>query len=321
MKLERAWLFAAAFGFVAIHFIGCSDDPKPTTGASSSSSSGNGGEAGAGGNGSGGGSSSSSGMPPECTTAADCTNQGTANFCGEPECTNGKCGRKGLQAPGTPLPSQLYGDCEEKQCDSSFNITSMAADDPYDDAKECTTDVCTGGVLTHEPVAQGTICTLPNGFMGICDGNGGCVSCIDGVQGCTGAFVCQMNACINTKCTNMMKDPGESDVDCGAVGCPPCADGKICSNPTQCASGVCVANTCSISSCMDLVKNGNETGFDCGGPDCSKCPTDEGCATANDCQSGVCKSGVCLKPECTDAVQNGDEAGTDCGGSCPTPCP
>jgi len=321
MKLEKAWLFAAAFGVVAVHFIGCSDDPKPTTGGTSSgSSSGNGGDSGAGGNG-GGSSSSSSGMPPGCSTAADCKKNGTAGFCGEPDCTNGKCSRKGLQAPGTALTSQLYGDCQQMQCDNSFNITSVAADDPYDDAKECTTDVCTDGVLTHDPVAQGTACTQTNGFPGICDGSGACVSCIEGVQACTGNFICQMNTCVNTKCTNGMKDPGESDIDCGAVGCRPCADGKVCTNPSQCSSGVCVGGTCSISSGMDMVKNGNETGFDCGGPDCSKCPTDEGCATPNDCQSGVCKAGVCLAPSCTDALQNGDEMGKDCGGSCPDPCP
>ncbi len=323
MKLERAWLFAASFGLVAVHFIGCSDPATPQGPTSSSSaSSGNAGAGGEGGNGSGGAStsSSSSGMP-ECTAATDCKNNGPVNFCGEPECSNGKCNRKGLATPGTALPSQLYGDCEVKECDPTFNITGVAADEPYDDAKECTTDACTNGVLTHEPVAQGTLCTQPNGFGGVCDGNGACASCIDGVQGCTGAFVCQMNACVNMKCTNGTKDPGESDIDCGAVGCAPCVDGKICANPTQCKSGVCTGLTCTAPNCTDVVKNGNETGFDCGGADCSKCPTDEGCITANDCQSGVCKAAVCLKPECTDAVQNGDEKGIDCGGTCPTPCP
>lgn len=321
MKLERAWLFAAAFGLVAVHFAGCSDDPKPTTGSGSSSSSGSAGAGGDGGNGSGGGSnSSSSGMPPECTTAADCKNNGPSDFCGEPECNGGKCGRKGLQAPGTPLPSQLYGDCIEKQCDVTFNIVDVNSNDPYDDAKECTTDTCTDGVLTHDPVAQGTLCTQSNGSQGVCDGNGACVTCIDGVQGCTGAFVCQMNKCVGNKCANGTKDPGEGDIDCGGS-CLPCADGKACTFATQCASGVCQGGMCAVPACPDGVINGKETGFDCGGPDCSACDTDNPCAVPNDCKSGVCKAGFCIAPACNDAVQNGDEAGVDCGGSCAKPCP
>lgn len=321
MKLERAWLLVASFGLVAVHFMGCSDEPNPQGPSSSSSaSSGDGGAGGSGGNGGAASGSSSSGMP-ECTVAADCKNNGPVDFCGAPDCNGGKCSRKGLATPGTALPSQLYGDCEVKQCDASFNITTMPADDVYDDAKECTTDVCTNGVLTHDPVALGTLCAQPNGSGGICDGNGACVSCIDGQQSCTGAFICQMNACVNVKCTNGTKDPGESDIDCGAVGCAPCADGKICTNPTQCKSGVCMTGTCTAPACTDMVKNGIETGFDCGGGECGKCPTDEGCVTPNDCQSGVCKAGVCIAPACTDAVQNGDEMGIDCGGACPTPCP
>jgi hypothetical protein len=325
MKIERAWLFAACFGLVAVHFIGCSDPPTATTGPSSSgtASSGNGGAGGTGGNETGGGSvSSSSGMPPECTVAADCMNNGPVNFCGEPECSKGKCGRKGLQAPGTPLPSQLYGDCIEKQCDNTFNIVDVNKDDPYDDAKVCTTDVCTNGVLSHDPVASGTACSL-NGNQGNCDGMGACVSCIEGgAIGCPAPSVCQVNKCVAVHCTDGTKNSGESDIDCGNANsqCQPCADNKNCTNGSQCASGICTATKCAVPTCTDMIQNGKETGFDCGGADCSKCPTDEGCATANDCQSGVCKAGVCVAPVCTDAVQNGDETGVDCGGACPA-CP
>lgn len=320
MKLERAWMFAAACSLFAVQFMGCGTDPNPTTG--SSSSSGSSGEAGAGGTGgTSTSSSSSSGTPPECTAATDCKNNGVADFCGEPECSNGKCGRKGLQAPGTPLPSQLYGDCLEKQCDATFNIVDVNKDnDVYNDVKECTTDVCTNGVLSHDLVAQGTLCNKPDGSSGVCDGAGSCFSCLDGVQGCTGNFTCQMNKCVKTTCTNNMKDPGEGDTDCG-VGCLPCADGKTCTQAAQCASGSCMAGTCAAPACPDGLQNGKETDVDCGGGDCSKCATDQLCTVATDCQNGVCKDGFCLAPTCTDAVQNGDEAGIDCGGTCPTPCP
>ena len=332
MKTERAWFFAACFGLAAVHFIGCDGDPPASTATSSSSSSG--GDAGFGGSGGGSGgsggsggassssSSSSSGLPPECTTAADCPNNGPVNFCGEPDCYNGKCRRKGLQSPGTALPGQLYGDCLERQCNIEFDIGEVPDDkDVYDDAKECTEDICTNGVMSNVPIKQGTLCTQPGVGQGVCDGNGACVTCLSGVQGCTGTFVCTMNVCVGIKCTNGKKDPGEGDIDCGASDCLPCADGKTCVNSGHCASSVCTAGTCTAPSCTDTFKNGKETGYDCGGPDCNKCVDNDGCATPSDCQSGVCQAGVCIPPTCTDAVQNGDEGGIDCGGSCPSACP
>ncbi len=323
MKRERAWLIAAAFGLAAVHFIGCGDPTSQTTTSSTAGSSGDAGSAGAGGNGgNGSGGASSSGMPPECTMAADCKNNGPIDFCGQPKCDNGKCIREGLKPPGTLLPSQLYGDCSEKQCDNSFNIASVNADDPYDDGKFCTVDKCTDGVLTHDPLGSGMLCTDLNG-QGICDGNGACVPCIDGVQGCAAPKICSMNLCVGPNCTNGIQDIGESDIDCGAPNsqCPRCADTKTCTNNSQCASGNCVTGKCAAPSCMDNNMNGNETGFDCGGPECSKCPDGDGCATPTDCQSGVCKGGICQAPTCMDAMQNGTEAGIDCGGTCPNPCP
>ncbi len=320
MKLERAWLVAAALSMVGVQFAGCSDDPKPQQQTGSSSSSGAAGAGGDGGTAGVGSSSSSSGIPVECTAATDCKNNGPVDFCGEPACEGGKCIRKGLQTPGTPLPSQLYGDCIERQCDITFNVGQVPSNDPYDDAKDCTTDVCTDTVLTHDPVAQGTLCITPTGSQGVCDGGGACVTCIDGVQGCAGNFVCQMNKCVGPKCANGSKDAGEGDVDCGGS-CLPCADGKTCTVGTQCASGICGGGMCSIPACPDGVLNGKETGVDCGGPDCAACDADLPCTVSNDCKSSVCKGGYCVAPACNDAVQNGDEAGIDCGGSCATPCP
>ncbi len=230
---------------------------------------------------------------------------------------NGKCIRKGLQAPGTPLPSQTYGDCVERQCDPKFNIADVPLDtDFYDDANDCTEDKCTEGVLSNMPITVGTLC---NGQAGVCSDTAACVQCFDGQQGC-GAQTCVMNKCVPSTCMNGMKNAGEGDVDCGG-NCVPCADGKTCTNGGQCATGVCMGGMCAAPSCSDGAKNGNETGFDCGGLDCSKCPTDESCKVTTDCQSGVCIAGFCVEPKCNDAVQNGDEAGIDCGGICDSPCP
>jgi len=320
MRIERAWWIGLFLGAVAALGAACGDESSNTTGGLTSSSSGTG-AGGTGGTGGGGGSGGlggdGGGTPPECMTASDCKNNGDANFCGAPACESGKCVRKALQPVGTPLPSQTYGDCVEKQCDPNGDIVDANKDDDiFNDGQECTEDVCMNGVLMHSPSVQGTLCISG----GVCNDMGSCVQCIEGVQGCTGGFICIGNVCAGPKCNNATKDPGEGDVDCGG-NCPKCDDAKSCTLPAQCKSGICTANQCAAPSCNDTVPNGKETGVDCGGGECPACPTDSPCFATNDCVSGVCFENFCAAPSCTDAVQNGDEGGIDCGGACPATCP
>jgi len=272
-----------------------------------------GGDGGMGGNGGIGG-----GPPPECMEAADCTQQGTANVCGAPACEAGKCVRKALLPAGTAVPSQVYGDCLEVQCnDSAEPAPVFKNDDVYNDGNQCTDDVCMDGVLMHNLQMQGYLCGGD-----ICNDMGQCVECIEGVQGCNDVSqTCMQGVCVSVNCNNGIKNPGEGDIDCGG-NCLPCDDAKTCTNGSQCKSGVCTGGTCAVPTCMDGVKNGSETGFDCGGGlDCLPCPKDEGCKLPTDCESGVCVDVFCAEPSCTDALQNGDEAGIDCGGPLCAPCP
>lgn len=325
MRIERAWMIACILGAtIAASAVGCGDDPSSNNPTSSSSS--GGGMAGSGGTGGDGGmggmGGNGGGPPPECTTDTDCTMHGTANFCGKPSCQAGKCVREVLQPAGTPLPSQVYGDCLQVQCGPNADpITVNNDDDVYNDGNECTDDVCVEGVALHNVQPQGFLCSA----AGICNDMGQCVQCIEGVQGCfSGNQMCMQGACVGINCANGIKNPGEGDIDCGG-NCLPCEDGKTCTNGSQCKSGVCTAGTCAAPTCMDGMKNGKETGFDCGGGDCSPCPKDEGCMLPTDCESKVCIDVYCADHSCTDGVQNGAqdnmETGIDCGGPCPNPCP
>ncbi|MDI1446697.1 hypothetical protein [Polyangium sp. 6x1] len=318
MRIERAWMIACILGAtIAASAVGCGDEPSSNN-PTSSSSSGAAGGGGAGGGGSTGGmGGAGGGVSPECTTPADCTNEGTANFCGEPACESGKCVRKALQPEGTPLPSQVYGDCQEMRCDANAQPAPVNNDDDvYNDGNECTDDVCAEGVALHNVQTQGFLCSA----AGICNDTGQCVQCIDGVQGCfSGNQMCMQGVCVGINCSNGIKNPGEGDVDCGG-NCLPCEDGKTCTNGSQCKSGVCTGGMCAAPTCTDTVKNGNETGYDCGGADCPPCATDEGCQLPTDCQSGVCMDVFCAAPSCTDALQNGEETGIDCGGPMCDPC-
>lgn len=117
-------------------------------------------------------------------------------------------------------------------------------------------------------------------------------------------------------CANGALDEGETDVDCGGW-CTPCADGKACIDPPDCASGVCDGGACAAPTCTDGVKNGEEIDADCGGP-CPKCGSGSACTTGESCASGVCLD---LRCDCGDEVAvyvsaaTGDDASAGIAGS------
>jgi hypothetical protein len=58
-------------------------------------------------------------------------------------------------------------------------------------------------------------------------------------------------------CTNGVKDGEETDVDCGGIACPACANGKACSLRRDCASLVCLSQTCTGDiGCADGTREG-----------------------------------------------------------------
>ena len=102
-------------------------------------------------------------------------------------------------------------------------------------------------------------------------------------------------------CTNGIKDPHETGVDCGGFSggkaCPPCANGIGCLVNTDCVSTYCSSGKCApkpASSCVDGIKNGAETAIDCGGGTCAGCVAGKACVLPRDCKSGVCTKSVCI---------------------------
>ncbi|HVY25306.1 MAG TPA: cellulose binding domain-containing protein [Polyangiaceae bacterium] len=51
---------------------------------------------------------------------------------------------------------------------------------------------------------------------------------------------------LTASCTNAIRDPNESDVDCGGA-CPGCAVGAVCTSNDDCASGSCAENACAAT--------------------------------------------------------------------------
>ena len=110
-------------------------------------------------------------------------------------------------------------------------------------------------------------------------------------------------------CSDGLRNRDETDVDCGGKICPKCIDAKICSDGSDCVSGVCRSRICqgmltvvliqlklggfSAPTCSDGVRNGDETDVDCGGKTCPKCSNGKECDVAADCSSLQCSSKVC----------------------------
>ncbi|MDB4941832.1 MAG: Tryptophan synthase alpha chain [Labilithrix sp.] len=126
--------------------------------------------------------------------------------------------------------------------------------------------------------------------------------------------------------TDGVKNGVETDIDCGGMANPKCADTKGCALPGDCASGVCKGGTCAVPGPKDGVQNGDETDVDCGGTTNNLCADALKCKLDADCASDVCKDNAdgkglrCLVPTYTDGKTNGLETDVDCGGDPAHPC-
>jgi hypothetical protein len=251
-----------------------------------------------------------------CRLPTDCPLAG--NGCFLRSCVGGLCALTDAPA-GTPVASQVAGDCKQVQCDAVGNTVEAPANDPFDDGSDCTQDFCAGPSVEHNPVQARTPCQ-----KGVCNGAGACVGCIDTTD-CTGTDECDMNKCVPPTCTDNMPNGQETALDCGGPQCNPCGDGATCAVGTDCLSKVCANDlTCAAATCSDGVTNGDETDMDCGGGCAIRCADSKLCEQPEDCMSGVCggegPAPVCLPPTCIDGVTNGTEVAPDCGPDCEGKC-
>ena len=111
------------------------------------------------------------------------------------------------------------------------------------------------------------------------DCGGGCPPCYQG-KACLSytdcvSYVCSAGVCSTPTCTDMVKNQGETDKDCGGSACSKCADGKTCASNSDCTGGRCDQGLC--SSCRDTIKNGDEVDIDCGGALCAACADGKVC--------------------------------------------
>lgn len=128
-----------------------------------------------------------------CLAPSDCP--GTDTECHVRTCVNNACGVNDLPA-GTPTSTQTPGDCKKSQCDGSGapEVVDDGTDVPVD-GLECTNDVCTSGVPSNPPKAQGSTCV-----GGVCTTAGQCVACLAPAD-CPGTDTeCHTRTCVNNAC-------------------------------------------------------------------------------------------------------------------------
>jgi hypothetical protein len=225
-----------------------------------------------------------------------------SNICQVPSCTD-------VVKNGDETDVDCGGTCPGK-C-AAGKACSVPAD--------CQAGVCTNNFCQSASCNDG----LQNGDETDLNCGGSCAKCGTGKK-CGTADDCSSSVCSGSPqttcqaatCSDMVKNGGESAVDCGgATLCARCAGGLACTAPSDCVSGICSVGFCTTSSCNDGVKNSNETDVDCGGGCTNKCADLKGCSAGTDCVSGVCSGNVCQVPACNDSTKNGVETDTDCGGS------
>jgi hypothetical protein len=142
---------------------------------------------------------------------------------------------------------------------------------------------------------------------------------------CGKSGACANNVCVNSSCSDGVKDGTETDVDCGGAVCDgvgkTCAVGKACSASQDCGgSNACTAGKCVAgATCTDNVKDGTETDVDCGGGVCDAasktCAIGKTCGANADCASNSCDPTSRKCVSCSDKTKDGTETGTDCGGA------
>lgn len=173
-------------------------------------------------------------------------------------------------------------------CGDWFAYEGPCEDVNCADNNPCTADSCTAGCSSqttchHDPVANGTACSL-RGVSGVCM-NGICDLC--------SGVVCHDDG---NECTSDICD--RSTGRCGV----PADDGTICEYKGlfwgSCASGFCAKALCDDGVCGD----GNECTDDACNPIarlCSYIPVEDGALCDLGASSGFCRSGTCQpEPEC-----------------------
>jgi hypothetical protein len=163
---------------------------------------------------------------------------------GAPNANGGFVGSEG----GSPAPGS-GGDASGGQPDLGATGGQPSGGSPAVVPCDAPSKVCQGNCVSPAPSVgcastDCNPCSAPDHGIAICT-NGACdVACLSGYSLASGACVTgsgnpPADGGTSGSCNDNQKDGQETDVDCGGPTCPPCGDGKICDNNSDCQSGSC----------------------------------------------------------------------------------
>jgi hypothetical protein len=144
-------------------------------------------------------------------------------------------------------------------------------------------------------------------------------TCMAANSDCTSLSCSPGNSCLAPTCNDVIKNQGESDVDCGGAELRPLRDEQGLRRRRRLRERHCVGNLCAAPTCNDVIKNQGESDVDCGGPTATRVDG-QGLRAQHDCASLHCVGLVCVAPTCADGIKNQNETDVDCSGPCPTKC-
>ena len=268
----------------------------------------------------------------DCNGPSDCTDLPADDDCNTRTCVNNACAPD--HAPkGTPVNEglQTSGDCQLQVCDG-FGGTEQNVDDgdlPFD-GKDCTQDLCDGGVSSNPPEPADSACGV-NGDL-FCDGAGECKDCTVAAQCGTDTF-CKVWACNGGSCEDTDTDsgtalPAEDQVDndclikqCDTAGIEeevpddsdkPVDDGNPCTQ-NECNNGAQVFPDEDLDTPCD---DGMGGAFCDANGTCVECNNDGQCdGGPPDCQVDACDAGnVCVFEDTPmgDPAPDGQQTDFDC---------
>ncbi len=164
----------------------------------------------------------------------------------------------------------------------------------------CLTMTCDSGTCGTQNTAINTECTEDNGQF--CDGLGACVECNNAEQ-CGPGYACEQHVCLSEDCINNVLDDHETDIDCGGDLCPPCVNGLICEDYSDCESQFCDSLICAPCTgdpdCVPVTDAWCDASVE-GGTCADKKADGEPCNGSNECLSASCPGddNVCCDTLC-----------------------
>ena len=191
-----------------------------------------------------------------CNFATDCP--GSDTECQTRVCTAGMCSVMNT-ADGTAVMGQKVGDCLKNVCSAGGIISVPDDNDIFVDGKQCTQDLCSGGMVSNLPVTPtGTTCNQNGGKL--CDASGACVQCLSNADCDTSHDnACGKTQCLSGACTLVAENAGTVVADntlgdchsnqCDGLGniSPIVDDNDLPANSSECVVAACMGGVSSLT--------------------------------------------------------------------------